>query len=155
MAVWPDEQVMNIIKYLSKCDNWVTHHDWCGLTLKSNSLFAQKWLLHQKAKLGQRGIKSNIFLRTKGFIAMDKIMSNLFAYKSGAFGHLAVGLGFKRRNIFFHSADELPTKWPSLGPSVLDFKSISNSIFAGYTGSKNQVRNRLKIKFVQLYFSKI
>ena len=28
-------------------------------------------------------------------------------------------------------------------------------IFAGYTGSKNQVRNRLKIQFVELDFSKL
>ena len=28
-------------------------------------------------------------------------------------------------------------------------------IFAGYTGSKNPVRNRLKIKFVELDFSKL
>ena len=34
-------------------------------------------------------------------------------------------------------------------------KSISKLIFAGYTGSKNQVRNRLKIKFVKLDFSKL
>ena len=33
-------------------------------------------------------------------------------------------------------------------------KSISKLIFAGYTGSKNQVQNRLKIKFVELDFSK-
>jgi hypothetical protein len=32
-------------------------------------------------------------------------------------------------------------------------KSISKLIFAGYTGSKNQVRNRLKIQFVELDFS--
>ena len=36
-----------------------------------------------------------------------------------------------------------------------DFLSISNLIFAGYTVSKNQVRNRQKTKFVQLDFSKI
>ena len=34
-------------------------------------------------------------------------------------------------------------------------KSISKLIFAGYTGSKNPVRNRLKIQFVELDFSKI
>ena len=34
-------------------------------------------------------------------------------------------------------------------------KSISKLIFAGYTGSKNQVWNRLKIQFVELDFSKI
>ena len=34
-------------------------------------------------------------------------------------------------------------------------KSISKLIFAGYTGSKNPVRNRLKIQFVQLDFSKL
>ena len=34
-------------------------------------------------------------------------------------------------------------------------KSISKLIFAGYTGSKNQVRNRLKIQLVELYFSKL
>ena len=34
-------------------------------------------------------------------------------------------------------------------------KSISKLIFAGYTGSKNQVRNRLKIQFVELDFSKL
>ena len=33
--------------------------------------------------------------------------------------------------------------------------SISKLIFAGYTGSKNQVRNRLKIQFVELDFSKL
>jgi hypothetical protein len=40
----------------------------------------------------------------------------------------------------------------------LDFslqKSILKFIFAGYTGSKNQVRNRLKIHFVELDFSKL
>ena len=35
------------------------------------------------------------------------------------------------------------------------FLSILNWIFAGYTGSKNQVRNRQKIKFVQLDFSNL
>ena len=34
-------------------------------------------------------------------------------------------------------------------------KLISKLIFAGYTGSKNQVRNRLKIQFVELDFSKL
>ena len=34
-------------------------------------------------------------------------------------------------------------------------KSILKLIFAGYTGSKNQVRNRLKIQFVELDFSKL
>ena len=34
----------------------------------------------------------------------------------------------------------------------LDFWSILNLIFAGYTGSKNQVRNRVKIQFVELDF---
>jgi hypothetical protein len=34
-------------------------------------------------------------------------------------------------------------------------KSISKLIFAGYTGSKNPVRNRLKIQFVDLDFSKL
>ena len=34
-------------------------------------------------------------------------------------------------------------------------KSISKLIFAGYTGSKNPVRNRLKIQFVELDFSKL
>ena len=34
-------------------------------------------------------------------------------------------------------------------------KSIAKSIFAGYTGSKNPVRNRLKIQFVELDFSKL
>ena len=34
-------------------------------------------------------------------------------------------------------------------------KSISKLIFAGYTGSKNPVRNRLKIQFVQLDFSRL
>ena len=33
--------------------------------------------------------------------------------------------------------------------------SISKIIFEGYTGSKNQVWNRLKIKFVELDFSKL
>ena len=35
----------------------------------------------------------------------------------------------------------------------LDFLSISNFNFAGYTGSKNQVGNGQKIKFVPLNFS--
>ena len=35
----------------------------------------------------------------------------------------------------------------------LDFLYISNWIFAGYTGSKNQVRNRQQIQFVELDFS--
>jgi hypothetical protein len=30
-----------------------------------------------------------------------------------------------------------------------------DSIFAGYTGSKNQVQNRQKIKFIKLYLQKI
>ena len=34
-------------------------------------------------------------------------------------------------------------------------ESISKLIFAGYTGSKNPVRNRLKIQFVKLDFSKL
>ena len=34
-------------------------------------------------------------------------------------------------------------------------KSISKLIFAGYTGSKNSVWNRLKIQFVELNFSKL
>ena len=34
-------------------------------------------------------------------------------------------------------------------------KSILKSIFAGYTGSKNPVRNRLKIQFVKPDFSKL
>ena len=34
-------------------------------------------------------------------------------------------------------------------------KSISKLIFSGYTGSKNPVRNRLKIQLVQLDFSKL
>ena len=34
-------------------------------------------------------------------------------------------------------------------------KSISKLIFAGYTGSKNQVQNRLKIHFIELDFSKL
>ena len=34
-------------------------------------------------------------------------------------------------------------------------KSISNLIFAGYTGSKNPVWNRLKIQFVELDFSNL
>ena len=34
-------------------------------------------------------------------------------------------------------------------------KSISKLIFAGYTGSKNPVRNRLKKQFIELDFSKI
>ena len=37
----------------------------------------------------------------------------------------------------------------------LDFLSISNLNFVGYTGSKNPVRNRPKIKFIQLDFSNI
>ena len=35
----------------------------------------------------------------------------------------------------------------------LDFLSILNWIFTSYTGSKNPVRNRQKIKFVELDFS--
>jgi hypothetical protein len=35
----------------------------------------------------------------------------------------------------------------------LDFLSTSNLNFAGYTGSKNQVQTRQKIKFIQLDFS--
>ena len=34
-------------------------------------------------------------------------------------------------------------------------KSILKLIFAGYTGSKNPVRNRLKIQFIELDFSKL
>ena len=34
-------------------------------------------------------------------------------------------------------------------------KSILKLIFAGYTGSKNSVRNRLKIQFAELDFSKL
>ena len=34
-------------------------------------------------------------------------------------------------------------------------KSISKLIFAGYTGSKNPIWNRLKIQFVELDFSKL
>ena len=34
-------------------------------------------------------------------------------------------------------------------------KSISKLIFAGYSGSKNQVWNRLKIQFLELNFSKL
>jgi hypothetical protein len=34
-------------------------------------------------------------------------------------------------------------------------KSISKLIFASYTGSKNPVKNRQKIKFVKLDFSKL
>ena len=34
-------------------------------------------------------------------------------------------------------------------------KSILKLIFTGYTGSKNQVGNRLKIQFVELDFSKL
>ena len=40
----------------------------------------------------------------------------------------------------------------------LDFtlqKSILKLIFAGYTGSRNPVQNRLKIQFVELDFSKM
>ena len=37
----------------------------------------------------------------------------------------------------------------------MDFQSISNLIFAGYTGGKNSARNRLKIKFMELDFTKI
>ena len=35
----------------------------------------------------------------------------------------------------------------------LDFWSTSNWNFAGYTGSKNLVRTRPKIKFIQIHFS--
>ena len=34
-------------------------------------------------------------------------------------------------------------------------KSILKLIFVGYTGSKNQVRNRLKIQFVELDVSRL
>ena len=34
-------------------------------------------------------------------------------------------------------------------------KSISKLIFAGYTGSKNQIQTTLKIQFVELDFSKL
>ena len=34
-------------------------------------------------------------------------------------------------------------------------KSLWKLFFAGYTGSKNQVRNRLKIQFIKLDFSKL
>ena len=37
----------------------------------------------------------------------------------------------------------------------LDFWSTSNLNFAGYTGSKNQVRTRPKIKFIQIHFSNL
>ena len=46
--------------------------------------------------------------------------------------------------------------------SVLEFwkiklekSSSTNWVFAGYTGSKNQVRNRLNIQFIELDFSKL
>ena len=42
--------------------------------------------------------------------------------------------------------------WKEFGK--LDFSSISKLIFAGYKSSKNQVRSRLKIQFVELNFSK-
>ena len=65
------------------------------------------------------------------------------------------------------------SSWPLRGWSVLEFwtikleksssmnwifslqKSISKLIFAGYTGSKNPVGNRLKIQFIELVFSKL
>jgi hypothetical protein len=37
----------------------------------------------------------------------------------------------------------------------LEKSSLTNWIFAGYTGSKNPVQNRLKIQFIELDFSKI
>jgi hypothetical protein len=36
-----------------------------------------------------------------------------------------------------------------------DFFASLDSIFAGYTGSKSQVQNRQKIKFIKLYLQKI
>ena len=73
-----------------------THHDWCSLTIKSNSLMARRGFLHQKTKLGQRCIKANIFFGTKAFITREKIIGNLLAYNSGTLWHLAVGLEFIR-----------------------------------------------------------
>jgi hypothetical protein len=72
----------------------------------------------------------------------------------------------KEINTFFYCL-KIAESWTPY-PSVLDFlkikfdkldfnlqKSISKLIFAGYAGSKNPVRNRLKIQFVELDFSKI
>ena len=43
--------------------------------------------------------------------------------------------------------------YPSL--ICIDFLSVSNLNFAGYTGSKSQVQNSQKIKFIQLDFFKL
>ena len=43
--------------------------------------------------------------------------------------------------------------WKEILRFNLIFLSISNLKFAGYTGSKSQVQNRWKIKFIQLDFS--
>ena len=74
---------------------------------------------------------------------------------------------------YFHTKTDWNFMTLTPYPSVLDFwkikfekssstnwifnlqKSISKLIFAGYTGSKNPVRNRLKIQFVELDFSKL
>ena len=37
----------------------------------------------------------------------------------------------------------------------IHFWSISNSNFAGYAGSKNQVQKRAKVEFVELHFLKL
>ena len=46
--------------------------------------------------------------------------------------------------------------YPKLSNWIFNLqKSISELIFAGYTGSKNPVRNRQKIQFVELDFSNL
>jgi hypothetical protein len=59
--------------------------------------------------------------------------------------------GFKRLfppvDLYSISEKSSSTKW------IFNLqKSISKLIFAGYTGSKNPVQNRLKIQFVELDF---
>ena len=58
---------------------------------------AGRRLIHQKIKLGQWGVISNVLLRTKGFIAMVKIIGNFLAYTSEPLRHLAKGLEFSRK----------------------------------------------------------
>ena len=120
--------------------NWITHHDWCRLTLKGNSLMARRWFLHQKTKLGQWGIKSNIFLRTEGFVTMSKIMSNIVSYNSGALRHLTVGLKFKiffiqLMNIYFLIDIQILTLSPTL---TLIFEVIKRGLqyYSMKTGGK-------------------
>ena len=81
---------------INEKNKYITHHNWCRLTLKCNHLTAGRRLIHQKIKLGQWGVISNVLLRTKGFITMVKIIGNFLAYNSGPLRHLAVGLEFSR-----------------------------------------------------------